>query len=32
MSCAHRSISFGILSSDMSNHLKTGDNFNFSDF
>jgi hypothetical protein len=25
----HRSISFGIFSSDMSNHLKTEDNFNF---
>jgi len=25
----HRSISFGIFSSDMSNHLKTGDGFNF---
>ncbi len=25
---SHRSTSFGILSSDMSNHLKTGDNFN----
>ena len=25
----HRSISFGIFSLDMSNHLKTGDNFNF---
>jgi AAA+ ATPase superfamily predicted ATPase len=29
---AHRSISFDIFSLDMSNHLKTKDNFNFSDF
>ena len=26
---SHRSISFGIFSSDMSNHLKERDNFNF---